>query len=169
MKKILFLVLLAASVVRAQTNIAFTKIKVVPNLSATNFNHITLGITNINPNQLYALLFAPYLNNGSSDFAPYISFSSPSNSITIERDTAKIITVRFYKPAWRDQTGWWGGYFVDDYSEWDYHDPYCEQCEQQQFMSDMRVMLTRFGLIEPPPPVPQEILDIINPPPLRSR
>jgi len=170
MKTILIILLsiTCALTLRAQTNIAFTGIKIIPDPMKTNFNRITLDVTNIHPNQTYAMLFTKRLVTGG--FAFYITFASPSNSITIVRQTTNAIPIRFYRVASTNifAPSYTGGFYVDGPSEWDEHDMVCEECEQEEqaqrdtesFQSTMRY----FGL---EPRVPDDILEIIMPPGLK--
>lgn len=162
-----------ALTLRAQTNITFTKIKVIPDPVKSNFNQITLNITNINPNQTYAMLFARRLVSPVQDsFAFYIPFSSPSNSTTIVRQTTNSILIRFYEVA---STNIFGPQVANidwstDVSEYDDHDLPCEECDQEEqamaVMESVHSFLQSFGLWEPAQ-VPDDILEIIMPPGLK--
>jgi hypothetical protein len=166
-KLLLFGFGLLSLVANAQNNILITNIVEVPSPVKMNFNQITMDVTNINANQTYAMLFTKRLDLG---FAFYITFASPSNSITIVRQTTNSITIRLYRVASTNVFGYTGGFYIDGPSEWDEHDMVCEECEQeeqaQQELRAWQSLLVEFGFV---PEVPQEILDVIMPPPLRRQ
>lgn len=185
MKKFLTaLALLLCLSAAAQTNITFTKITRVtpsPDPALSNYSRITLVVTNITPNQPYGLPITRRLELG---WIPYIVFQSPSNWITILRDTATSIPIRFYKVAPSTFSGNFvqqEGFFIQYVGDTNYDDvdiP-CEACDQEDaaagqgegggdpsdwpffpFMSSSRSTQSD---------IPQEILDIIMPPPLRRK
>ena len=98
----------------AQTNMELKFVSFGPSPEFTNYNRITLQVTNIHPNETYALLFARRLTNDA--FVFYITFSSPSNSLTILRDTTNSIPARFYLAA---STNIFSSFAAEN---WDDHD-----------------------------------------------
>ncbi len=83
-----------ASLCAAQTNsVGFKSITVGQSPTLSNDFRITMVLTNLVPDKEYELVIARRLQD---PWSYYIVFSSPSNSITILRDTRKTILTRFY-------------------------------------------------------------------------
>lgn len=166
MKWILILAAVFTLNAGAQTNLEFLPIDVRPSDTLSNYNQITLIVTNTIPDDPYTLQISRRLTLG---FVDYVTFSSPSNSATIVRLTTNGIPIRFY----RVKGGADPGQFGANGNQYDRADIVCAQCDEEDqrghdvggnpfFFPFFRLNAWRYDISD-------DVLNTIMPPPLQPR